>query len=127
MSFGNWMGFTLKCGDVVSKEFKVKNLNQSGKLKFMLFNAEKKGSVLIKINGIPHRFELDKGEDGYYIVPVTLQDGKVKLELISVYGNNSNKEVNLSIDGQRFYGRSEYNSEVVPFEWVMRFYYTDKE
>ena len=127
ISFGNWMGFSFKCGDTVTKEFKVKNPNQAGKLKFMLTNEERKGTALIKINGTPHTFELDKSADGYYIVPVTLQEGKVKLELISVYGSNSNKEVDLSMDGQRFYKRSWYNDEVIPFEWVMRFYYADKE
>jgi hypothetical protein len=122
-SFGNWMGVTLNRGDVVSKEFKVKNPNQTGNLKFMLFNEDKNGFQVVKINGVPHVLKLDKSDDGYYIVPVTLQNGKVRLEI----GSGSSKEVNLSMDNQRFYGRSEYNGEVASFEWIMRFYYTDKE
>lgn len=127
MSLGDWMNFTFDKKSLVSKEFKVKDLSQSGKLKFMLSSQGNQGIAVIKINGVIHKFNLAESDNGYFTVPTQLVNGKVNLQLIDFYGNKLSKEVELSLDNQRFYSRSEYNGEVVPFEWIMRFYYIEKE
>ncbi len=125
MSFGDWKLFTLEKHKKVVKEFKVADLSQEGNLKFMLYGENPTGSALIKINGKTHRFELDKSDNGFYIVPVKLQEGKVTLELLGLGGSSRNKTVSLGLDNQRAYSRSQYDNETVPFEWIMRFYYKE--
>ncbi len=86
-----------------------------------------RGTAIIKINDKIHRFNIAESNEGYFTVPIQLRNGIVTMELIEFFGNPNSNEVDLSLDNQRFYSRSEYNGEVMPFEWIMRFYYTEQD
>ena len=126
-SFGDWMGFTWERGKKVAKKFQVANPAQKGKLKFKLDSLGNRGTAIIKINDKIHRFNIAESNEGYFTVPIQLRNGIVTMELIEFFGNPNSNEVDLSLDNQRFYSRSEYNGEVMPFEWIMRFYYTEQD
>lgn len=124
-SFGAWQGFMIEKGVKVEKTFDVEDKNATGTLKFMLNAKGGHGIATIRINGKNSVFDLQKSDQGFFTVPVTLQNGKVELELMNFYGGISELP-DLAIDKQREYSRSKYNGEVLPFEWIMRFYFEEK-
>ena len=112
-TFGGWQEKPIQTGNILSKRFAKAPARGEVEVHFFSQNG---GSLLLRINGRQHAFDLKSGLQKLRF-PVTLLDGEVSFEVLDAVGN-----VNIIADSQRFYERSTYNGSPLEAEWVMRFY-----
>lgn len=116
-SFGGWEQSKLKPGTILTKKF-VK-VPAEGELSLKVLASEA-GTIKLRINGKEWSEHFAPGLQDWKI-PVKLLDGELCIDI-----QEASPDFYFIYDAQRNYGRSTLNGELLPGEWVMRFYHNTK-
>jgi 4-amino-4-deoxy-L-arabinose transferase-like glycosyltransferase len=119
LSFGSWTPFELKAGQIVKKEFLLKDSTDGRTAKFALpIICEIPGKIKIEVNGNLQTFELIRGmnEKTFEIPVASLASGIV---VKTVYLDCKAYAV---LDYQRDYGRTEVDGKAIGAELVSKLY-----